>query len=356
MNTQLTDDFIKNYFTLNNSLKINPSRTSLKYLNKHIDIKNYLLNRFTDINYDETNIYEIIYRIVHNIQKIPKCKICGKPLKFKRTYGYGSYCSQKCVQNDKEIKQKKEQTSLKHFGTKTPLLSQEIKEKSFKTNIIKYGVKTPSSSLIIKEKVKQTNIKNLGVPYTSQNKNCIEKMRQTCIEKYGVEHNFQIKEVQEHRKQYWLNKYGVDNPMKVLYLRQKNYNTKKQNKTFNTSKIENNFYEYLKTKFNEQDIYRQYNSDKYPFNCDFYIKTLNLYIEIQAYWCHMNHPFDKNNLNDINKLKELQEKHYNKAIEIWTIRDVKKRMIAKENNLNYLEIFTNKLDEAIKIFETYLNG
>ena len=121
MNTQLTDDFIKNYFTLNNSLKINPSRTSLKYLNKHIDIKNYLLNRFTDINYDETNIYEIIYRIVHNIQKIPKCKICGKPLKFKRTYGYGSYCSQKCVQNDKKKKKKKEQTSLKHFGTKTPL-------------------------------------------------------------------------------------------------------------------------------------------------------------------------------------------------------------------------------------------
>jgi len=41
---------------------------------------------------------------------------------------------------------------------------------------------------------------------------------------------------------------------------------------------------------------------------------------------------------------------------IWTERDIKKRNTAKENGLNYLEIFTDDLDECITIFEEYLNG
>jgi len=32
---------------------------------------------------------------------------------------------------------------------------------------------------------------------------------------------------------------------------------------------------------------------------------------------------------------------------VWTIRDVKKREIAKQNKLNYLEIFSNDINECI---------
>lgn len=45
---------------------------------------------------------------------------------------------------------------------------------------------------------------------------------------------------------------------------------------------------------------------------------------------------------------------YSQAIYGWTISDVKKRNIAKENNLNYLEIFTKYVDEAIKQFNEYI--
>lgn len=41
---------------------------------------------------------------------------------------------------------------------------------------------------------------------------------------------------------------------------------------------------------------------------------------------------------------------YDALIETWTIRDVKKREIAKQNNLNYLEFFT------ILELETWLNN
>ena len=50
-------------------------------------------------------------------------------------------------------------------------------------------------------------------------------------------------------------------------------------------------------------------------------------------------------------MKSKNTKYYNVAIEVWAKRDVNKRNVAKENKLNYLEIFTKNLNEAIKIFE-----
>jgi len=50
-------------------------------------------------------------------------------------------------------------------------------------------------------------------------------------------------------------------------------------------------------------------------------------------------------------MKSKNTKYYNVAIEVWTQRDVNKRNVAKENKLNYLEIFTKNLNEAIKIFK-----
>lgn len=61
------------------------------------------------------------------------------------------------------------------------------------------------------------------------------------------------------------------------------------------------------------------------------------------------HPFDENNVDDINKLNFWKSKHtsfYENAIEIWTERDVLKRKTANDNNLNYLEIFSIDFDKC----------
>ena len=42
----------------------------------------------------------------------------------------------------------------------------------------------------------------------------------------------------------------------------------------------------------------------------------------------------------VNTWKSKNTKYYNNAIITWTIRDVKKRNIAKENKLNYYEFFS----------------
>ena len=121
-----------------------------------------------------------------------------------------------------------------------------------------------------------------------------------------------------------------------------------------TSSTEIKFYQYLTKKFNSSDIISQYfNKIKYPYACDFYIQSLDLYIEIQGHWTHGKHSFDSTNNEDIKLLEYWKSKnnnYYNNAIYVWTDLDVRKRNIAKINELNYLEIFSNNINEIINIF------
>lgn len=119
----------------------------------------------------------------------------------------------------------------------------------------------------------------------------------------------------------------------------KQYITKKKNNSFNKSKAEEEFFDYLLKENINKTILRQYRDERYPFYCDFYIKEDDLFIECNFHWTHGGHPFDKNNPLDIQKLNEWEEKaktskFYQTAIEVWTIRDVKKREVAIKNNLN----------------------
>ena len=112
------------------------------------------------------------------------------------------------------------------------------------------------------------------------------------------------------------------------------------------SSYEESFLNGLKNVFLESDFHREYNDDaRYPFKCDFYIKSLDLFIELNAHWTHGKHWFDENNEDDIKQLESWQQKNiefYQNAIETWTIRDVNKRKIAADNNLNYVVLWNQK--------------
>lgn len=58
---------------------------------------------------------------------------------------------------------------------------------------------------------------------------------------------------------------------------QKHILSMKQNKSFNKSISEDQCYNLLKEIF--PDIIRQYRDVRYPFNCDFYIPSNDLFIE-----------------------------------------------------------------------------
>ena len=267
-------------------------------------------------------------------------------------------------------KEKRKKTCLEKYGTEYPIQNKQIKEKRKKTCLEKYGVEYSLQSDIVKEKSEKTKLEKYGDPHFINH----EKYKQTCLEKYGVDNSFkseiikkQIKEiclekygdvnyrnVEKHKKT-CLEKYGVNFYTQTNEYKDKAFKTKKKNNSYNKSNLEDLSYQILKEKYS--NIIRQYKSKLYPFNCDFYIPNYNdnkidngLYIECNYFWTHGGHPYDVNNIEDqikLDKWKNKNSKFYNGAILTWTKGDVKKRNIAKENNLNYIEIW--KLEDIYKL-------
>lgn len=163
-------------------------------------------------------------------------------------------------------------------------------------------------------------------------------------------------EVQEKTQQTSLGRYGTKFATQTKAVQDKIYRTKKKNHTVNSSKSEIIMYHLLMHKFGENDVVHQYRCDRYSFQCDFYVKSLDLFIELNAHWSHGTHWFGSNN-NDENTLSVWKDKakashYYRAAIETWTVRDVKKRQMAIDNHLNYVVFWKNDLSD----FKEWLNA
>lgn len=119
---------------------------------------------------------------------------------------------------------------------------------------------------------------------------------------------------------------------------------KYSNKRFN-SKDEKVLYEKLCNKFGKDNVLKEYKSTIYPWNCDFYIKDKNMFIEYQGTWSHFGKAWEGSHGEKIKlteMLKKLTEKNksrYMSAIKNWTIMDSAKRQWAKNHNLNWIEFF-----------------
>ena len=271
-------------------------------------------------------------------------------------------CKESRIKNKDKIKEKSKQTCLEKYGVEYSAQADVVKDKIKQTCLEKYGVTNGGGSEQALEKIKQTCLKRYGLTNGGGSKESLEKIKQTCLERYGVDCSFKIDSVQEKIKQTCLKKYGVysyskteeysDYMSKLMSskeMQDKINETKRKNHTFNTSKIENKLYKEIKLIF--PSVIAQYNKDdRYPWNCDFYIPELDMFIEFQGSWTHGKHPFDYNSEEDqeiLKKWKIKNTKYYNNAIQTWIDRDQKKRETAKKNNLNYIELF-NK--EDIQLF------
>lgn len=350
----MTDnDIIKYFYSDKNGNTINRvSRYKIKNISD--EIMKYILNRYNDNSTDD--IHEIIYRIKNNINILPVCYICGKPLKF-NVRGYPTVCSISCAGKASYL------TSSKKYNTKN--IFDIHKEKTQATILKKYGVKNVSQSDIIKKKKKETFIKHYGV----ENNYCreeikeknrlinklnkeqiLEKRKKTNNEKYGVDFYLSLNKgkhlTQEHKEK-------IGNTIKSEKFQTYRSNKLKENNTFNKSYIEEAFYKLFTSKYN--NVIRQYKSKDYPFSCDFYIKDIDTYIEIQGSHYHHFHPFDKNNIDDIKELERLKtlsinHPQYDNIIKVWTELDVNKRKIAKDNNLNYIELFPDDYKDNKELY------
>lgn len=203
--------------------KINPNKTRKDYLNKYIDVKQYLENRY-DVFFGYTTTIKFIFA---GYTELPKCKLCGKPLNSIR-----QYCNVKCETNDpdnralayrntdfekKVIKTKK--TMKDRYGVEvgfqtdkciqashTKEARQKAVKSSEKTCLFKYG---ETNSFKVKEfynKGMQTKLK-----HRPNDPNNSKKIQETISKKYGKNSILAIPEYREKGKQTKLNRYGDSN-------------------------------------------------------------------------------------------------------------------------------------------------
>ena len=376
---------------------------------KYIDVVNYRGKKdfFLKKNYPEffnylnkeypnvSCIKEKLYLFYFNLTEPPKCIVCGKKsIFFDIKRGYSEYCSNECANKSTKRIEKIKKTCLERYGVNNGAKTETSKEKMKQTCLERYGVEFIGETEEQKKKSKQTKLEKYGdenwcnpnktkqtklerygdenwcntnkikqtklEKYGDENYVNPEKRKQTCLEKYNCTSYTQTQEFKDKSKQTCLEKYGTDAYQKTKefseiirtkldIIQQKIYQTKKKNNTFNSSLIEKQFEAYLKE--NNINYKTQYKSELYPFRCDFYFPDSDLYLEINAHWTHGGHPFDSTNKDDLLLLEQWKKKntkYFDIAINTWTVRDVLKRETAKKNNLNYIEVFTNDINE-IKI-------
>lgn len=322
------------------------------------EILKYIETRYKD----SSGIRETLYRIYHNLEVRPTCQYCGAPVEFK-TFHFSKFCSKSCAA--KACQEKREQTMLEHYGTRSQFGRKEVREKIAQTNIELYGVENVFAYKEFRDKAKETKLKRYG----DENYNNTAKFNETCLRKFGCTAPAQNAEIREKQRQTsferyggWWNKEKVSETMKDLYgvewftqhedcisashtdsAKQKQYDTKREHGTFNTSIPENETYELLDAKF--KNVIREYKCDRYPYNCDFYLPKYDIFIECQFSWVHGGHAYDESNKADVNKAAEWktsESAYYNNAFNIWTNTDVIKRMTAKSNCLHYVEFWNLK--------------
>ena len=358
----MTDREIIELF-FNENGRVGSTKLKDTWLEKHPGVKEYLLNRYSDID-ENTSLSEILYRIKNNIEYRPKC-ICGKYIRYSPG-GYCKHCSKECAAIDNTIVEERKRTNLEKYGVQWFSKTKEYRDKCKETCIKKYGVSSYTKLNECKEKIANTNLEKYGSSCSLHGEEIKEKTKQTNLEKYGVENVFANEEIKNKIKETNLEKYGACNCMqndeikersvrtmiarygvKVMtqlpeiskLVQEKRFITQQLNNTFNTSKREEKIYSLLCTIFD--NVKRQYKSDVYPWKCDFYVPSINLFIEFQGNWTHGNYPYSgsEEDLQIINKWKLKNTKYYDSAIRTWTVTDPLKRETAKKNNLNYIEFW-----------------
>lgn len=241
----------------------------------------------------------------------------------------------------------------------------KIKAKEFRVqrtrenNLKKYGVDNVSKLKEVREKVAEGNkkfqekLKAEGKPSyfaTEEGKAAVKK---AVREKYGVDN---INQLDIHRERMRKNWEGKTKEQKRAWIKRcreaqteevqdRITEKKRRNNSFHISSWEKLLTEKISEKF--PDLKIQYKEERYPFHCDFYIPSLDLFIECNFHWTHGRKLFDPNNEKDLEQLKRWEElgknatsvrdkgQYYKNAIVTWTQLDVRKYETAKTNKLNY---------------------
>lgn len=320
--------------------------TDPKVLNKNQDLIKYLNERYDDIPEDKFSYAEVLYRIKNHIDTRPVCKTCGGPVRYAdQKIGFKNHCSNQCIAKDKDclkkIAESCKRVSLEKYGVENPFQAEEVKAKMRETWKKKYGVDNPNKSSEVRKKIEKTNLERYGYAFAIQNKEIKEKIKQKNLKNLGVEWPTKSKECREKMKKTNIEKYGHECVLVNESIKAKAFVSKKARCKLGKSKEEDLMFEILKELY--PDTIHHYMSEKYPHACDFYIPSLELWIEYQGYGTHYGRLF-RETFQDNKDLETIREKakyskFYKEVLYVWPGLDVKKYNDTITNNINFLSIY-----------------
>ena len=132
--------------------------------------------------------------------------------------------------------------------------------------------------------------------------------------------------------------YNKDN---ILYKRKYTEKENRKNRLCRTVS-EQRIYDYLISIYSDTK-YDVKVDDRYPYFCDFYIPSKDLFIELNAHPSHGRLPIKYLSVEEYSKYNQ-------KWLDVFARRDVEKQNKAIENNLNYLMIYpSSSLEDNFKI-------
>ena len=293
-------------------------------LTKEVEIKitQFNYHRYKRLGYD-TNGKEFIIIDINDIGKSSsikiesECDVCGKIKslqyrKYNKNISHGGYyaCSNFCAKN------KVENTNLEKYGSKYPLQSSdkmnELKE--YFTN--KFGVDNPSKTKEVCMKREQTMLERYNVKTNiilpdihkkaiefSKSSEAKSKRENTLIEKYGVDNCMKSKEVYDKFKKTNIDKYGVEFPAQNSEIFEKTQKSQLKLKSYKNINYqgtyeldflifcdENNLLDRISR---SKTIKYLFNESEKNYHPDFYIKDINLIIEIKSDY-YYNRYLEKN--------------------------------------------------------------
>lgn len=133
--------------------------------------------------------------------------------------------------------------------------------------------------------------------------------------------------------------------------KRKEYDTKKRNGTFNSSKVESELISELVSQYGEENVIHPYRDSRYPWNCDAYVVPIDLFIEVQGTVEHNGRPYDPSCEKDVAEAEQIKAKaeaagpnsRYWNIYKWWTVIDPKKLQTLRNNKLNFKLIYPNNL-------------
>lgn len=279
------------------------------------------------------------------------------------------------VSQSEVIKDRKRETSMRHYGVPCPSLDPDVRRRQLETlrrnhpdlpadaqgpldapsvraaakasHLARHGVENAFAREDVKARLRQTLQERYGVENPSLSPVIQERRRETMQARYGVDNPFASETVKEQIRQTVQERYGVDYVAQSDKIIARSMDTKRKNGTFATSSAEDALYGLL-VEYADQHgmtVVRQYRDEgRYPFAVDFYIPERDLFIELNGSWSHGKHWYETDCEMDQKTVqtwgkKGKKSEYYRNALEVWTERDVRKRNVAREAQLNYVTLW-----------------